>query len=210
MFPLQSPVVILADGTFPSHPRALAALKEAATVVCCDGAVEKLLLYGRQPDYIVGDMDTLSAGMQERFAGIIHRSPDQETNDLTKAVLFCTENNCKALTILGATGGRDDHSIANISLLADYATLAEVEMITDTGVFTPTRGSRTFLCEKGQAVSIFCLTPETRVVSEGLKYPTQHVLFDAWWKGSLNEASGNSFSLAFEKGKLIVFQAFGR
>ncbi len=203
-----TPVVILADGDFPHHAVPLDALRHAATIVCCDGAVEKLVRHGKQPDYIVGDMDSLSAALQQQFAAIIHPSAEQETNDLTKAVQFCAGKGCDAVTILGATGDREDHSIANIALLADYAALLQAEMITDHGVFTPVTESTSFESYPGEKISIFCLTPTTQVIAEGLKYPTNKVIFDSWWKGTLNEAMGNTFSLHFKEGKVIVYRAF--
>ncbi len=205
---LSTPVVILADGDFPHHAASLEILRRAATIVCCDGAVEKLIRYGRRPDHIVGDMDTLSPALQQEFATILHPSADQETNDLTKAVHFCANCGCEAVHILGATGGREDHSIANIALLTDYTALLRVEMITDNGVFMPVTESTSFKSYPGEKISIFCLTPTTQIITEGLKYPTDKVIFDSWWKGTLNESTGNTFRLNFNAGKVIVYKAF--
>jgi len=205
---LTTPVVILADGDFPRHPTPLSILQKAGTIVCCDGAAEKLLQHGKQPDYIVGDMDTISAALQQELVSILHPSADQETNDLTKAVRFCVEHGCTKVTILGGSGGREDHSLGNISLLADYAALLQVEMVTDTGIFTPALKSISFESYPGEKMSIFCLTPATQIIAEGLRYPTDKVVFDSWWKGTLNEATGNTFRLNFDKGKVIVYRAF--
>jgi thiamine pyrophosphokinase len=113
----------------------------------------------------------------------------------------------KKVCMVGATGERDDHSIGNIALLADYATvLSEVEMLTDYGRFTPLLTSASLESHAGQQVSVFCLTPHLRIISEGLKYPLRDVIFDSWWKGTLNEALGNHFRILFEKGKVIIFR----
>jgi len=203
---LATPVVIVADGAFPQHPAPLELLRKAATIVCCDGACDKLLQHGFTPHYIVGDMDSISPQLQERFAAILHHFPDQETNDLTKAVNFCIAHGCGAIDIIGATGGREDHSIGNISLLVDYAEKINVKMISDTGIFIPLLSSATLNSFQGQKVSIFCLTPETRIVSQGLKYTLNNVVFDSWWKGTLNEATGQHITLQFNTGKVIVYQ----
>jgi len=203
---LAAPVVIVADGAFPQHHFPLQLLRKAATIVCCDGACEKLLQHGFTPHHIVGDMDSLSPVLQQRFATILHHFPDQETNDLTKAVKFCIAQGCEALAIVGATGGREDHSIGNISLLADYAAEINVKMVTDTGIFTPLLNSATLHSFTGQKVSIFCLTPETRITAQGLQYPLDNVIFDSWWKGTLNTATGDKIHLQFDSGKVIVYQ----
>jgi len=202
---LAAPVVVVADGAFPQHQAPLALLRKAATIVCCDGACDKLLQHGFTPHYIVGDMDSISPQLQERFAHIIHYFPDQETNDLTKAVNFCIAHGCHAIDIIGATGGREDHSIGNISLLVDYAEKISVKMVSDTGVFIPLLSSATLDSFPKQKVSIFCLTPETRIISQGLKYPLNNVIFDSWWKGTLNESTSHHISLQFDDGKVVVY-----
>ena len=109
------PVVILADGCFPQHPFPLKILELADFIVCCDGAVAKLVNWGRKPNAIVGDLDSISPKLKSQFADIIYQSNDYETNDLTKAVEWCVNKEIDNIVILGATGLRDDHSLANIS-----------------------------------------------------------------------------------------------
>jgi thiamine pyrophosphokinase len=206
---LKNPIVIVADGSFPSHAEPLRALRDAGTVVCCDGAVRHVVRRGFEPHFIVGDMDSIAPDHAAAFADRLYRSSEQETNDLTKAVNFCLQHGADDVTLIGATGKRDDHSLGNISLLAAYAErLRRVEMLTDYGRFTPLLSSDTLKSHAGQQVSIFCLTAGTRIVSEGLKYPLQDVEFDSWWKGTLNEASGDAFSLLFDSGKVIIFRQY--
>jgi thiamine pyrophosphokinase len=203
------PVVIVANGSFPQHAVPLKALRDAGTVVCCDGAVSKIAAQGLTPNYIVGDMDSITPRHAAQYARILYPSAEQETNDLTKAVRFCRMHGVKNVCIVGATGERDDHSIGNIALLADYAALLNnVEMLTNYGRFTPLRTSSTLESHAGQQVSVFCVTPHLRIDSEGLKYPLRGVVFDACWKGTLNEALDNRFRLIFEKGTVIVFRTY--
>jgi thiamine pyrophosphokinase len=203
------PVVIVANGRFPRHAVPLKALQDAGTIVCCDGAVEKIEEHGLKPSYIVGDMDSITPLHTGQYAHILHPSAEQETNDLTKAVHFCRTHGVEKVCIVGATGERDDHSIGNIALLADYATLLHgVEMLTDHGRFTPLLASSTLESYVGQQISIFCMTPHLRIDSEGLKYPLRGVVFDSWWKGTLNEALDNRFRILFEKGKVILFRTY--
>ena len=56
---IQGPVVILANGDFPSHPISLGKLQDAQTIICCDGAVNHLVKNGMEPHYILGDMDSI-------------------------------------------------------------------------------------------------------------------------------------------------------
>lgn len=198
-------MVVLANGAFPSHLLPLSILEQAKVVVCCDGAAQKLLDWGREPNWITGDMDSLSPRLCERFKDRIVRSSCQETNDLTKAIRLCIERGYQNVHILGATGGREDHTLANISLLADYAQSIQVDMITDQGVFIPLLESGSIATQPEMQISIFSLDPDLSLQATGLKYPVSHVHFDSWWKGSLNKAISTQCSFDFASGRIILF-----
>lgn len=198
--------VILANGSFPQHPVPLAVLQAAAPLVCCDGAVNRLMDAGMTPDVIIGDLDSITPKLRRRFHDILIEDRDQETNDLTKAVQWCLRQGIEAVTILGATGEREDHTLANIALLARYNRDLRAEIISDYGEFSVVRATGSFPSAAGQQISIFSLTPETAITSSGLKYPLEGLQLSELWQGSLNEAIGTSFSLAFEAGILILYR----
>ena len=123
--------VVVANGLFPTGQQALELLRQAEFVVACDGAVIGLE-NGRLPDAVVGDLDSLPEPVRNRYSDRIHRVKDQETNDLTKAVNYVKTLGFREVLILGATGRREDHTLGNISLLAQYVTEFErVEMVSD-------------------------------------------------------------------------------
>ena len=203
--------VILADGTFPAGREALECLQKAARVICCDGAARSLISYGREPDKIVGDLDSLSAEFKKRFADRIEHISEQESNDLSKAFRYCCKNNFDNIVILGATGKREDHTLGNISLLADFSRrFADIRILTDTGVFLAVKSGQTVPAVPGQAVSIF--NPAGRAVratSQGLKYPLNDLELNIWWCATLNTALTDHFSLTFtpEDAVLLLFLA---
>lgn len=82
--------VVIGNGDFPVHPTPLSVLDAGAFTVCCDGAAHAFAASGREMDRIVGDGDSMSDALKERFAPIIRINPDQETNDQTKRLLICT------------------------------------------------------------------------------------------------------------------------
>ena len=200
--------VILANGSFPAHPVPLSLLRSARRILCCDGAADRLAEYGLEPSRVVGDLDSLSPGGRERFAGKLVPVEEQATNDLAKAFRYACAHGWKRLGIVGASGGREDHTLANLSLLADFAETAEVRLYTDTGLFTPCLRSTVFASYPGQQVSIFSFEPGLRIYGEGLVYPLDRVPFTRWWQAALNEASGHEFKLTFVGGPLLVFQTY--
>ena len=203
--------VILANGLFPAAARPREALRGAERIVCCDGAAAALEGFGIEPAWIVGDLDSLSDEVRRRYADRVVRVSEQETNDLSKAFQFCLARGWhEDLVILGATGLREDHTLSNLSLLADFAREASVSLWTDTGWFTPALATSRFNSFAGQQVSVFSFDPAVRVRAEGLKYPLDGVCFSRWWRAALNEACGEVFTLSFEGGPLLVFQTYAK
>lgn len=202
---LSMKTVILANGTFPVHPLPLSRLREADMIVCCDGAAEKLVAHNLEPGIIIGDLDSVSPELRKRYRNILVQDSDQETNDLTKAINWCVASGIKEVAILGATGIREDHTLGNISLLADYCRRIDALMLTDTGSLRVYDRSVTIASHPGQQVSIFSIDPTITVTSTGLRYPLSKLRLHSWWRGTLNESAGESFALEFENGHVIIF-----
>jgi thiamine pyrophosphokinase len=196
--------VILANGEYPVHDLPLSLLQQAGYVVCCDGAANEYVRRGFIPDAIVGDGDSISEEIKIRFAGMIHKDADQETNDQTKAVEFCIAQGKKSIIIVGATGKREDHALGNISLLMEYAKKVRVQSVTNYGVFTPACGDAVFDCLPGGQVSLFNFG-STQMRADGLEYPLRR--FTSWWQGTLNRALEDKFAI-YANGEYLVFRAF--
>ena len=199
-------IVILCDGAFPTEPFPLFLLDHAEGVVCCDGALQKLLAHNpdARPLVIVGDMDSLPKELQERFQDCLFHETEQDYNDLTKAMRWVLSHHpeVEEITILGATGLREDHTIGNLGLLMEYTRLFDlgdrrVTMVSDYGsAFAITDSSDLHLGE-GRRISLFAADNSLRITSEGLEWPLDHVVFDAWWKATLNRTSAPIVSLHF-------------
>jgi thiamine pyrophosphokinase len=191
-------VVVLANGRFPASSHCLKVLDNASGIICCDQAADRLLEYGKVPDVIIGDLDSISQGARKKYGDIIIHSEDQETNDLTKAVTYCIEQNYDSVTILGATGIREDHTLGNISLLLEYNKHIKARIVSDYGEFTVLNSGETVSSYPGEQISFFSVDNSVRVTSEGLKYRLDSMQLHNWWRASLNEVDGESFTLHFE------------
>ena len=194
--------VVLANGEYPTHPLPLQVLANAPYVICCDGGADAYIRYGHVPDAIIGDGDSLSDENRTRFASILHRDTDQETNDQTKAVNYLLEGGIHKIAIIGATGKREDHTLGNISLLMDYMRAgADARTWTDYGVFIPCKNTRIFTCTPGQQISIINFNAYG-LRGENLVYPLSD--FTNWWQGTLNECTAHEFTIHAE-GEYLVF-----
>ena len=204
--------VILADGDFPREAEPVAILKDAHRIVCCDGAAASLVKTGLEPDFIVGDLDSLPDELKTRFADRLIRVREQETNDLTKAFNFCRSRSWNNICILGATGKREDHTLGNLSLLANYSKeISNIRVVTNYGTFFAVDHSCRLPSTPGQQISIIALTPQVKVSSRNLKYPLNDLQLDFWWQATLNEAEQEYFELDFPDGNtLLIFQEHQR
>ena len=194
--------VILANGDYPTAPVPLEILSSAPFVVCCDGGANSYIEQGHTPDVIIGDGDSLRPEYAHKFAHIVTKVSEQESNDQTKAINYLIAQGKRRIAIVGATGKREDHTIGNISLLIEYARNGvHVRTYTDYGVFIPCNGSTTLQTEAGQQMSIFSIGA-TIERAEGLLYPIYN--FTNWWQGTLNECTDRSVKIEAE-GEYIVF-----
>ncbi len=110
--------------------------------------------------------------------------------------------------IIGDLDSVEDHTLGNISLLADYSTRIDAVMLTDTGSIRVYDRGVIIDSHPGQQVSLFSIDPSLKVTSSGLKYPLDNLTLHSWWRGTLNEAIANTFSLDFNSGKVIVFLGY--
>ena len=220
--------VILCNGDFPRKKEVLQILIQADLLVCCDGAADELLKY-REPDIVIGDIDSISERTQKILKGRIQKVTEQETNDLSKAFRYVCDKICHlrdesgyikpdriSIRILGATGKREDHTLGNISHLADFCEVTDkmdeniaLSMISDYGMFIPLTDDVSMDIPEGTNISLFSFDPALKITSEGLQYPVDNVVFDMWWKATLNCVGKSPISLRFNhKSKVLLYISF--
>ncbi len=199
-------VVILCDGAFPTEPYPLYLLDSAEGVVCCDGALVKYLEHfpDRTPLAVVGDMDSLPSEVKEQFSGILFPESEQDYNDMTKAMRLVLREHpeVQEIVILGGTGLREDHTIGNLGLLMEYTRLFDlkdrkVSMVSDYGTAFAITDSCDLHLGEGRRFSFFSADNSLKVQSKGLQWPLDCVVFDAWWKATLNRTTEPIVSLTF-------------
>ncbi|MBR2000321.1 MAG: thiamine diphosphokinase, partial [Lentisphaeria bacterium] len=157
---------------------------------------------------VVGDLDTLEQEIQQQLKDRLEHETEQETNDLSKAFRSALRkmSDTDTLTILGATGKREDHTLGNLSLLADFSGQhRKIRLLTDHGTFLPVIGTAGIPCHPGQAVSFFNPTGNpVRLTGKNLKYPVNDLALDRWWTATLNTATADTIELATSPGDATV------
>lgn len=199
-------VTIAANGQFPrkEYPRYL--ISSADAIVCCDGALQTLEKHGIVPEVVIGDLDSICQRALGRFKGVKVHDTNQENNDLSKAFDYVMANfpDVASIHIIGATGSSEAHTLGNLSLLMEYekkydltARGISVDMVSDYSTAFAIGGSCDLHIGSGRRISLFSPDPTLNIKSKGLEWPTDNVVFDNWWKASLNVASDDVVSLTF-------------
>jgi len=199
------PFIILANGQYPSHPAALNKLHTAGSIICTDGSANKLLENGLTPNVIIGDMDSTTIG-QDSFKGLYFKISDQDNTDLDKALEWCKVNSLSQLTVLGTSQLREDHTIGNLILLANYSEELDINFVTDYFTITCHHGKRSFTSFKQQLVSLLPVEDIKSITTEGLEFPLIDELFPLSSRGISNRATGHQFIIS-SSGKIWVFRS---
>jgi thiamine pyrophosphokinase len=85
-------------------------------IIAADGASNLLLRRGVVADITIGDWDSAKEPIAERTKKIVIK--DQSSSDFQKALEFTKKNHLSPSIVLGINGGRIDHILNNVGILA--------------------------------------------------------------------------------------------
>jgi thiamine pyrophosphokinase len=85
-------------------------------VIAADGGYDNLLSLGITPNIIIGDLDSVRSELPKEIELIRHKVEKDET-DTHLAYLEGARRGYTEFELYGGTGGREDHTFANYSLL---------------------------------------------------------------------------------------------
>lgn len=201
-------VVVVANGPLAWSEELVGLVRGADLVLAADGGANHLARIGVRAEAVVGDLDSIKASVRAWLgeARIVHQ-PDQETTDLHKTLSFAfDERGARSVTVIAATGGRLDHALENLGLLARFSARGGVEFRGEDGRILAVRGSAEFETAPGQTVSLLPLGRCERVATRGLRWPLRGEPLDlAGRTGVSNVAVGERIGVEVEGGVLLLF-----
>lgn len=113
---------ILANGRLGYPEQILPLVRQAELLIAADGGSRHAQALGLCPHWVVGDLDSLAPAERQALvdagAEMIQHLPEKDETDLELALLHAIECGATDIVLLGALGGRTDHLLANILLLA--------------------------------------------------------------------------------------------
>lgn len=198
--------LIVCNGRPPSKALFEMSNRGADLLIAADGGTHIIRSLGATPHIAVGDMDSFSPDGSEAFEVITN--PDQETNDLEKALKLALDKEAVSVTVLGATGLRLDHTLKNLSVLKQFNSKFEQLYFRDNFGYTrllPPTFSADY--PVGTMVSLFPLSGSVKgITTRGLKYPLKNEeLRNGVRDGSSNEISKNPVKIIHEEGDLLLY-----
>ncbi len=186
-------------------------------LIAADGGMDYCRRSNRIPDCIVGDFDSVKPETLEyfqTFPQIIWKQfqPEKDETDTELAMRTAFEHGADELHILGATGSRLDHVLANIQLLYQ-ALIRDIPtyLVDANNRIALVDGERTIKKNEqyGKYVSILPLTTTAEGVTlKGFAYPlTKAVLYSSNSLGVSNEIVDEEAKIELEKGIAIVIES---
>jgi thiamine pyrophosphokinase len=113
--------IIVANGYVENGETAEQLLAPGDVIIAADGGALVAQQLGLQPQVVIGDLDSLPGGMrtqlQQRGCRFIDHPARKDETDTELAIQHALEMGAEEIVLLGAVGGRLDHTLANVLLL---------------------------------------------------------------------------------------------
>ena len=180
--------------------------KDGDIVIAADGGYKYLQRAGIKPDIVIGDFDSL--GKAPEGEKIIRLKPEKDVTDTYAAVSEGIKCGYSRFNIYGASGGRIEHTLANIQLIASLAEKNMQASIFDgsTVITAVTAKTLRFDSAYNGYISIFAHSDKcTGVCLRGLKYPLENAeLSNLFPLGVSNEFLGVESEIVIGNGTAII------
>lgn len=156
-------------------------LEEKDTIFCADAGVDTALRLGVRPSFIAGDFDSYTGHLPEDIE-VVHLPERKDDTDLMFCIKEALRRGFDDFLILGATGGRLDHTFGNLGILLYLARRKAGNLLADerNQAFIADSGTYPVTGEIGDMISVFPYGCGQCCVSyEGLEYPLQKGILTA-------------------------------
>jgi len=199
---------VLCNGQLENPANVKQIANDCDLLIAADGGAKYFFDIGLTPQVIIGDMDSIDSDMWKSKSGIEHiRYPAaKDKSDTELAVEYALENGYEQIILVAATGGRLDHTLGNIALVAGYP--GRVAIIDGTSTLVAVdRSKKCILHSKiGAIVSLLPYSAgPLKVTTKGLKHPLQDEFLISVTHGLSNELSQTEVCICVSDGILLVY-----
>ncbi len=182
-------------------------------IVGADGGAGRALAWGLVPHLVIGDMDSLldedQAVLEAHGCRFVEHPRAKDETDLELALRHAAREGAQEIVVLGALGGRLDHTLANVLLLTlPVLDGVSVRIADGMGETLLLRGGRavTLRGSAGDLVSLLPLGGDARgVTTSGLAWALRgDTLRFGFSRGVSNEMTSHEAHIELEQGLLVV------
>jgi thiamine pyrophosphokinase len=180
-------------------------------VIAADSGLEHAQALGLHVDVLVGDLDSVAASALDAAiaagTAIARHPAEKDATDLELALDTVIERGATAARVVGLGGGRLDHFVANLLLLASpRLTGCAVDAVVDGARLSVVRDHTTLTAAPGALCSLLPLGgPATGVETDGLRYPLRReTLAPGSTRGVSNEFLTTTASVDLTDGVLLA------
>ncbi len=204
--------IILANGS-PPKKNVLTFLKRLnySTLICADGGANSAFKMNITPDFIIGDLESVTDKTIKRFGTTskIIKIKRQNDTDVEKCLKYAIKNNFSAAILTGATGNRLDHTICNLGIILKFYHLIKIRLIAEDSLLVPYSGKVKINTVPGETISIYGFNRKTKITSSGLKYPLNNsILPFGESESTSNKAMTNNVQLDINGGIVFLIRDF--
>ena len=189
-------------------------------VIVVDGGLGYCEFLGIEPDLILGDFDSVTDGERQALESIetqcpekvIRLKPEKDDTDMLYAIKYALERGYREFRIYAATGGRFDHTLANIQCLLYLKNHDAVGYLMDgNGMILALKNESVAFRENMEGyVSLFSLGKKAEGVTiKGLKYELENATISNDFPiGISNEFIGKKAEVSVENGELVCMISY--
>ena len=181
-------IILVLNGEIPKKKNLISYINDYDKILCADGAANTILNYDINPDFILGDLDSICAEKLKQYNGKVIRLPDQNLNDLEKILNWCFGNDYNDIDIIGFDGKRIDHTIGNFSIILRFIDKLNIDIVTESGIFHTIKNDTIIKNLKKKYISIFSNDSHNQISTIGLKYELKNNKLPELNSGTLNYA----------------------
>jgi thiamine pyrophosphokinase len=210
--------IIVASGQTGEETKWRRWAQNADLIIGADGGAARALAWGLRPHLVIGDMDSLPEEDHDKLTTLgcrfVEHPRAKDETDLELALTHAAEAGAREIVILGALGGRLDHTLANVLLLTlPQLTGLSVRIVNGDEEALMIRGGETVTLEgqQGDLISLLPLGGDAfGVTTTGLTWPLQEdVLRFGFSRGVSNVMEETVARVKLERGYLMVIHAIG-
>ncbi len=202
--------IILANGKSPAKNLILYLKRKGySTLICADGGANSAKKMGLVPDFIVGDLDSITDETRNYFdeTSEIIKIKRQNDTDVEKCLKFAIKKKFTEALLLGVTGDRLDHSLCNLGIVIKFFDKIKIKLIAENSFLIPYKNEIEIKTVPGETISLYGFDAKTKITSSGLKYPLKHIALPFGRKESTsNVAESEKIKLKIKGGIIFVIR----